>query len=175
MQRVDVRPVDPRDDPRVGDVVRAAFGSDIEYGLIEDLRSDVSWVPALSLGAYVGDELVGHVLFTEARAGTLPAVLLAPLAVLPEWQRRGVGSALARTGLDVSREMGFAVALVLGHPAYYPRFGFEPAIPHGVRPPYPVDPAEAWMVAELVPGSLPSAAGVPSLGAPFMDPAMWRE
>lgn len=170
------RAVDPEADPGVARVVKAAFGSDVEYQLIVDLRRDeAAWVPELSLGAYEGEELVGHILFTCASVGDVPAVLLAPLAVAPSWQRQGVGTALARAGLAASHATGAGLALVLGHPEYYPHFGFEPALPYGIEPPYPVEPAEAWMVAELIPGALDAASGPVGMSEVFLDPALWRE
>lgn len=174
--QLEIRSVDPRTDSAVQRVVGDAFGSDIEYGLIESLREDpTAWVPAWSLGAYDGGELLGHILFTPARAGDAIAALLAPLAVAPASQHGGVGSALVRAGLEVVAADGAEVALVLGHPDYYPRAGFEPAMPHGIEPPYPVDPPEAWMALELVPGAFLRAAGVVGVAAAFADPAMWRE
>lgn len=171
-----IRAVDPDTDPAVAQVVKAAFASDEEYQLIADLRRDAdSWVPELSLGAWVGDEPVGHVLFTRASVGDVRAVLLAPLAVVPGWQKQGVGTALARAGLAASHAAGAGVALVLGHPEYYPHFGFEPALPYGIEAPYPIEPQEAWMVAELTPGALDAATGPVTMSAVFLDPALWRE
>lgn len=175
MEGIDVRAVDPREDPGVERVVRSAFGSEVEYALIEALRDDESWIYELSLGAYDGETLVGHVLFTEARAGSASSVLLAPLAVAPERQRQGVGGALVRAGLDIARRQGAVVALVLGHVEYYPRFGFEPAVPHGILAPYPVHPAEAWMAVELAPDAFELAPGTVTVGDALMDPALWRE
>lgn len=171
-----VRAVDPDAGPDVARVVKAAFGSDVEYQLVADLRRDgAAWVPELSLGAYDGEELVGHILFTRAGVGDAPAVLLAPLAVVPAYQKRGVGTALARAGLAASHAAGAGLALVLGHPEYYPHFGFESASPYGIEPPYPVEPADAWMVAELTPGALDAASGPVSMSDVFLDPALWRE
>lgn len=173
---IEVRPVDPDADTGVERVVCAAFGSDVEYRLVADLRGDPSaWMPELSLGAYEDEEIVGHVLFTRVVAGTVPAVLLAPLAVVPERQNAGVGTALVRAGLEAARAGGARLALVLGHPEYYPRFGFEPALPYGIEPPYPVDPAEAWMVVELVPGVLSEASGAVAMSEVLLDPDLWRE
>ena len=132
-------------------------------------------IAELSLVAERAGTIVGHVLFTRARAGEVDAVLLAPLAVSPEWQGRGVGSALAREGLARAVALGFGIALVLGHPDYYPRFGFEPAEPRGIMPPYPVEISEAWMVAELRPGALQEATGTVRVADALMHEEMWRE
>lgn len=175
MSHVEVRRIDPRPEPAVGAVVRTAFGGDEEYELIEALRDDPAWVDALSLGAFVDGELAGHVLLTRAAVAEVAAALLAPLAVAPESQGCGVGGVLVRAGLAAARDEGFEIALVLGHPSYYPRFGFEPALPHGIEPPYPIDPPEAWMVTELAPGALARARGPVAVAAAFDSPELWRE
>ena len=156
-------------------VERAAFGGDVEADLVEALVASEAYVAGLSLVAESGGSILGHALFTRARAGQVEAVLLAPLAVAPEWQGRGVGSALVREGLARAAELGFGIALVLGHPAYYPRFGFASAEPRGIMPPYPVEPSEAWMVVELAPDSLGDAAGVVRVAEALMREEMWRE
>jgi len=132
-------------------------------------------VPELNLIAVEQSEIVGHVLFTRADASGVSAALLAPLAVVMEHQNSGVGAALVSAGLEAARTAGFELSLVLGHPEYYPRFGYVPAIPHGIEPPYPVDPPEAWMVLELVRGALGRARGGVRVADELMDPAMWRE
>lgn len=87
-----------------------------------------------------------------------PALALAPMAVRPEFQRRGIGSALVRAGLDSARSLGHRVVIVLGHPRYYPRFGFRPARPLGIDPPFPCRD-EVFMALELVPGALVGVRG----------------
>lgn len=170
-----VRHAVPDDADGVRAVEREAFGGDIEAELVDALVAGEAHVPELSLVAEQSGSIVGHVLFTSARAGEVEAVLLAPLAVAPGWQGRGIGSALVRGGLERAAELGFGVALVLGHPAYYPRFGFEVAQPHGIVPPYPVERSEAWMVAELRPGAVSEAAGVVEVAEAFRHEEMWRE
>lgn len=173
---VEVRVAKPADTAAVLDAHRVAFGGDVEAGLVETLMADAAaFVPALSLVAESDGRIVGHVVFTRAHVGGVPAVLLAPLAVIPEAQSSGVGSALVEEGLRRARAEGAALALVLGAPGYYTRFGFAAAGRHGIEPPYPVEPAEAWMAAELEPGALWAARGVATLAAAFMDPALWRE
>jgi len=170
-----VRIAVPQDDDAVLAVEREAFGGTVEAELVAALIAGDAYIPDLSLVAEHDGSIVGHVLFTRARAGAVDAVLLAPLAVAPDWQGRGVGSALAREGLRLAAEMGFGLALVLGHPGYYPRFGFEPAEPFGIMPPYPVEPSEAWMVVELAPGTLEKAAGTVRVAEALMHEEMWRE
>ena len=172
---VEIRVAAARDLSAVLAVERAAFGGTVEADLVAALLAGEAFVPDLSLVAECGASIVGHVLFTRSGVGTAEAALLAPLAVAPESQGRGIGGALVRAGLARAAELGFDVALVLGHPGYYPRFGFEPAEPHGIMPPYPVDPSEAWMVAELRPGSLKDAVGTTRVADALMHEEMWRE
>lgn len=172
-----IRTAGPEDLDAVLAVERAAFGGETEAGLVRSLVADpTAFVDGLSLVADDDGTVVGHVLFTQATCiGGEPAVLLAPLAVAPAHQRSGVGSALVRAGLARAQELGFGVALVLGDPAYYTRFEFEPAYRSGILPPYPVEPADAWMALELSPGALGRAPGTPKLAAAFGDPALWKE
>ena len=172
-----VRAAKSADLERVLEVERRAFGGDIEAELVRALVYDgEAFIVGLSLVAEEAGTVVGHVLFTRASCGGgVSAVLLAPLAVVPERQQRGVGTLLVREGLEQARALGFGLVLVLGDPAYYTRFGFGPAAAHGITPPYPVDPADAWMVLELQPGVLAEAVGVVGLAEAFRDPALWRE
>ncbi|MDZ4168303.1 MAG: N-acetyltransferase [Coriobacteriia bacterium] len=171
-----IRPVDPLQEPAIKDVVCAAFGSEVEYELVEALRAEEDvWVPEWSLGAYIDGELAGHILFTRAWAGSKLAALLAPLAVSPVNQNTGVGQALIEAGLSAARAEGAELSLVLGHPDYYPKGGFEPAMPHGILAPYPINPPEAWMVIELVEGALVDAAGVVKVAEALGAPELWRE
>ncbi len=134
---VHVREETPADRDAVRRVNDAAFGRDAEGRLVDALRGAVS--PVVSLVACDGDEVVGHVLFTPVTVdGAWTAMALGPMAVAPERQRAGVGSALARAGLDACRALGHDVVFVLGHPEYYPRFGFVPAPPRGLTCKWPV-------------------------------------
>jgi putative acetyltransferase len=117
----------PEDYDAVRRLNRAAFQADDEANLVERLRSDGAAV--LSPFALEGDQIVGHIMFSdltiETQSGLVRAVSLAPMAVLPAFQRRGIGSALVRHGLELCRERGNSIVVVLGHPGYYPRFGFS--------------------------------------------------
>lgn len=156
-------------------VEREAFGGPDEAALVAALMAGNAFMPELSLVAEEADMLVGHILFTRAYAGGVPAALLAPLAVVPTYQRCGIGSELVRAGLGEALAGGFQLSLVLGHPEYYPRFGYEPAEPYGIVPPYPVEPSEAWMVLEMALGARDRAGGTVLVADELMDPAMWRE
>ena len=141
-------------------VVERAFGRREEAALVDALRGRAE--PHVSLVASIGRDIVGHVLFTPVTIESAPATLslgLAPLAVIPEHQRRGVGSRLVRDGLDACRALGCGLVVVLGDPAFYGRFAFEPARRHDLRSEYDA-PDDAFMVIELVEGCLGGAHGL---------------
>lgn len=149
-----VRPEEPGDADDVLLVNERAFGGPAEAALVAALRG----LPdAISLVAALDDRIVGHILFTPVRIdGVEPEVSaagLAPLAVLPEHQRRGIGSQLVRAGLEACRARGHCVIVVVGHPEYYPRFGFIPGSSKGLEYEHPVSPG-AFMVLELEAGTL---------------------
>jgi putative acetyltransferase len=106
-------------------------------------------VPELCLVAVAKGSIGGHIFFSRARLESGPEVLaLAPMAVLPEYQRQGVGGALLAEALTRAEETEFPLVVVVGHAAYYPGFGFEPADPLGIEAPFDV-PYEAWMAYRL--------------------------
>ena len=166
---VTVRPERPEDIPRIRLVNERAFGQPDEAALVDDVRARGGRM--ISLVAVDGGRLVGHILFTpvtiSAPDRVHEAVGLAPMAVDPDCQRRGIGSRLVAQGLDRCREAGYRIAVVLGHPTYYPRFGFVPAGLHGIR--FELDvPDEAFMVIELQPGALQGCSGVARYLPEFM-------
>jgi putative acetyltransferase len=112
---------------------------------------------------------------TLDRRPDIACSILAPLAVVPAFQRRGVGRALIEHGARVLAESGVKLIFVLGDPAYYTRCGFGPATPHGLRAPYPIVPEEAWMVRSLVPGLLGKVEGTVACAASLARPEYWRE
>lgn len=147
-------------------VNRAAFGQEDEARLVDALRAG-GHVRA-SLVAEEEGRLVGHVLFSELRiatpAGTVEALALAPLAVLPSHQRRGIGSALTREGLRACRTAGHRIVVVLGHPVFYPRFGFSAGLAARLNSPFS---GPEFMAAEIVPGALDGVAGEVVYPPPF--------
>ena len=148
----------PDDYAAVRELNRTAFEGEAEAQLVDRLRSDGSVV--VSLVAVEGREIVGHILFSDLAVETDQAILggvsLAPMAVAPRLQRRGIGSALVRHGLAVCRERGKSVVVVLGHPEYYPRFGFSSELAKNLLGPYSGD---AWMALELIPHVLEGVQG----------------
>lgn len=156
------------DEDAVREVNRQAFGGEGEGKLVDGLRE--GRYARVSLVAEVEGTVVGHILFSEVRivrndGGVMEVLSLAPMAVMPGWQRKGVGTALVREGLSVCRERGFRAVVVLGHPWFYPRFGFSAERARGIREPY--GGGEAWMAVELAPGALEGVRGEIEYTPPF--------
>ena len=157
-----IREEKSEDRAAVYEVNRLAFGRAAEAKLVEAVRNSDGSIPELSLVAEKDGQIIGHILFSlitiETQTGAVPALALAPLAVTPELQRQGVGSQLVRRGLDVCRSNGHGIVILVGHPDYYPRFGFSPAGARGLETTLPVSD-EAFMAIELVPGALDGIKG----------------
>jgi putative acetyltransferase len=153
-------------------VVKEAFGRDDEAGLIDRLRDTCEFVPELSLVAVSLGRIIGHIFFTrliiDGRESAVRSLALAPIAVLPLWQRRGTGSALVKAGLAECRRLGYECVVVVGDPAFYSRFGFSTARGYGLECPFPV-PDEVFMVIELIPGVLAGKSGTVKYADPFSD------
>lgn len=162
-----IRPETPADYPVVFEVNRRAFGQDAEAVLVDALRA--GGYAEVSLVAEVAGQVVGHILFSRlpirTAAGTVDAVSLAPMAVLPDHQRHGIGGELVRAGLEACRAGGHRIAVVLGHPAFYPRFGFAATLAERLETPF--GGGEAWMAVELVPGALAGVEGRVEYPPPF--------
>ncbi|MFB8236814.1 GNAT family N-acetyltransferase [Kitasatospora purpeofusca] len=158
----------PADLPAVHELTVAAFGRPSEADLVEALRADEAWIDGLSIVATTPAEAapVGHVLLTRAFIGDTPALAMAPVSVHPDHQRSGAGSALVRAGLDAARARGERFVILLGHPSYYPRFGFGRASEHGIT--LTIDaPDEAWMALGLDPARHPLPSGTARWAAAF--------
>jgi putative acetyltransferase len=158
-ERIVVRDEAPRDHAAVRAIHAAAFGRAAEADLVDALRAQAQ--PCVSIVAEVDGTVTGHIMFSPVTADGHPQARLmglAPLAVLPAHQRRGIGSVLVRAGLDRCTALGIQAVVVLGHPAYYPRFGFAPASRWGIRCVYDA-PEEAFMLLELRPGALRGVQG----------------
>lgn len=153
-----IREETPRDHDAIREVNRLAFKGEDEAQLVDRLRAD--GLVVASLVAVEGGRVVGHILFSELPIetpnGVVRAAALAPMAVRPERQRRGIGCALVRQGLEVCRERGHSIILVVGHPTYYPRFGFSAERAGNLRAPFSGD---AFMALELTPGALEGVVG----------------
>lgn len=161
-----IRPERPDDAAAIDAVHRGAFPTDAEARLVARLRA--AGRSRAALVAEVDGVVVGHIVFSPVTIGDEhTGVGLAPVAVLPDHQRRGVGSALVRAGLETCQAEGHPFVVVLGHPEYYPRFGFRRASEVGLTNEYGAD--EAFMVLELVPGSLPVGGGLVQFGPDFRE------
>ncbi len=157
-----IRPERPQDREAISQVHQLAFGQPNEALLVEALRRAPAFIPELSLVALDATQVVGHILFSRIAVRTpsdaRPALALAPMAVLPAFQRRGIGSGLVKRGLADARSLGHGLVIVVGHPDYYPRFGFVRAEPFGIRAPFEVS-GEAFMVLELQASALQGCRG----------------
>lgn len=155
-----VRSEESRDRAAVHALNTAAFGRPAEADLVDVLRDTTS--PLVTLVADIGNTIVGHILFSPVllmEYEHLRIMGLGPMAVAPGHQRRGIGSALVRAGLRQCAQLGCQAVVVLGHPEYYPRFGFVPAVQYGIRCEYEV-PDDVFMVIELEPGVLLGVSGI---------------
>jgi putative acetyltransferase len=148
--------------------------------LVKDLLMDPTAQPLLSLIALHHQEIVGHILFTKAKVKgfvEVESAILAPLAVKPGFQKQGIGGGLITKGLKLLADAKVKLVFVLGHPEYYPRFGFKPAGRQGLEAPYPIHAAveEAWMVLELSPGSIGTVKGKVKCAEALDHPEHWAE
>jgi len=164
-------------------VEESAFGHDKEAQLTADLLKDNTAEPILSLLAFYGNEAIGHILFTRVYVGKIdieqPLMhILAPLAVIPKFQKQGIGGLLIKEGLRRLKEMGTEMVFVLGHMDYYPKFGFIPdAKQIGFSAPYPIpdEYANAWMVQSLNPKGCIIKKGNVICPNELNKPEHWRE
>jgi putative acetyltransferase len=164
-----IRSESPADGSAIHQLHVAAFGGPGEARLVDALRA--AGAVTISLVAELGDAVVGHIAFSPVEIvgdhSSTKALALAPVAVLPEHQRSGIGSRLIESGLAEARRLGWELIIVLGHHDYYPRFGFVTAQPHGILCPFEV-PDEAFMVLALEPDSLGKHQGVVKYHAAFL-------
>lgn len=160
----ELRPARKTDRDGIYKVHETAFGRADEAKLVETLLNDGADISELSLVAVQNGAVIGHILYTEVqilddknknlssmvrgKGGTAYAIALAPLAVLPERQKTGVGKALANESMKLADERGHGIIIVLGHPEYYPKFGFEPASKFGMNSPFDV-PDDVFMAKPL--------------------------
>lgn len=158
-----IRQEQQSDFPAVQALLEAAFGQAGEARLVALLRDSDAFVPELSLVATLHDQIVGHILFSKIiiaddRHNEFESLALAPVAVIPEHQKQGIGGHLIRAGLEKAIALGFQSVIVLGHEHYYPKFGFLPADKWQIKPPFEV-PANVFMGLELVPDGLRHVSG----------------
>jgi putative acetyltransferase len=147
------RPEHPGEETKIHDLVARAFGDPIVADLVRALRASPDWIPGLSMVATSGKEIVGHIAFTRALLDAprrlVDVLVLSPVSVAPEHQRRGVGSTLIRNGLDAVRSRAEPLLFLEGDPAYYSRFGFSPGGDAGFRRPSLRIPEPAFQVLAM--------------------------
>ena len=162
-----IRPETEQDRQAVWNVYRTAFETEAEANLVD--VAVVGGYVVVSLVAVFDGQIVGHILFIKlpiiTNVGAVQALSLAPMAVLPRYQRRGIGSKLVEAGLEACREKGHKIILVLGHPEFYPRFGFSAELARLLESPFGGE--EAWMAMELAPGALAGVEGRVEYPPPF--------
>ena len=142
-----IRQENSSDHPMVAEVIKSAY-EDVGYSnhreqfMVERLRNSAAFIPQLSLVAQVNHEIIGHILLTKIaihnHGKSTTSLALAPLSVTPKFQGKGVGSKLVAEAHRLAKELGYQSVTVLGHPKYYPRFGYEPMKRYGLELPFDV-------------------------------------
>jgi len=162
--KVSIRQEGTGDRRAVYEINSRAFGQENEARLVDRLRDRKAFIPELSLVAAIGSRLAGHILFSkiiiaDEQHHELESLALAPMAVSPAFQRKGIGGQLIKSGLDKARALNYTSVIVLGHEHYYPKFGFVPADKWNIQSPYNV-PANVFMALELVTDGLKGISGM---------------
>lgn len=159
MKNISIRNETPNDVNKIRNINSTAFDTVAEADLVDRLRD--SRIPIISLVAEIDEKLVGHILFTPMTSDNFDIKIagLAPMAVLPEYQNKGIGLVLVEKGLENCAKEKYEAVAVLGHPNYYPKFGFVPSTRFDLISEYDV-PKEVFMVKELVCNSLSKISGV---------------
>lgn len=148
-----IRKEEPKDYNTIYSVVKDAFDSaehsdGNEQDLVNALRKGDAFIPDLSLVAEIDGKIVGHIMFTEARVGQNTVLVLAPLSVLPEYQRKGIGISLIKEGHKIANKLGYKYSIVLGSQEYYQKTGYLPADKFGIKPSFEV-PNENFMAFKI--------------------------
>ena len=150
---IEIRQENKKDYAEVYNVIKKAFMSaehcdGNEQDLVVNLRESNNFIPELSLVAIDDNKIVGYILFTKIRIGKYEELALAPLAVLPEYQKQGIGKKLIEEGHKKAKKLGYQYSIVLGSERYYPKLGYVPASQYGIKAPFEV-PNENFMAIEL--------------------------
>lgn len=166
-----IRKEEEKDYKQVYEVNKLAFQQENESILIEKIRKGENFIPDLSLVAEIDNRIVGHILFSKIKIvgdSIFKSIALAPMAVIPAFQKQGVGSELIKKGMAKAKELGFDSIIVLGHKDYYPKFGFERASKWNIKCPFEV-PEEAFMAIELTEKAFEGKAGTVKYPDEFME------
>jgi predicted N-acetyltransferase YhbS len=159
-----IRQEEVEDINEVYDVVQKAFeeadySDHDEHNLVNRLRNSTKFIPELSLIAEYENKIVGYILFTEIIVGNQTLIALAPVAVLPEMQSKGIGKLLIMEGHKIATQLGYKGSVVLGHAEYYPKFGYKKASQYGIEAPFDVAD-DNFMAVEFMDGGLSDVRGV---------------
>lgn len=164
---IKIRKETPEDFPKVFSLIQLAFNDEVfsdhqEHFLVERLRNSEAFEPELSLVAEINQEIVGYILLTKIKIKndqhTISSLAMAPVAVLPQYQGKGIGSQLIINAHHRAKQLGYTAVVVLGHDKYYPKFGYQLAENFGIKLPFEV-PKENCMLIELIPNSLTGVYG----------------
>ena len=150
---LEIRQANKNDYEEIYNVVKTAFETaehcdGNEQDLVVALRKGDNFIPELSLVALEDNKIVGYILFTKIRIGEYEEVALAPLGVLPKYQKKGIGSKLIKEGHLIAKKLGYHYSVVLGSNEYYSKFGYIPAVEYGIKAPFDV-PSENFMAIKL--------------------------
>jgi putative acetyltransferase len=163
--KIDIRPEkagDREEQKSIYDLHLRTFGRRVEPELVGKIRSSENFIPELSLVAVNENKIAGHVIFSlisiKSKREEIPVLALSVLCVLPEYQKRGIGTKLVGRGFEECQRLGHNFVIIVGLPSYYPRFGFVPASGYGLSPAFEV-PDEAFMAVELTSGALNGISG----------------
>ncbi|MCU0427978.1 MAG: N-acetyltransferase [Candidatus Kapabacteria bacterium] len=149
----------------VSEVNKLAFGQDTEANLVDLLRNSNAFISELSFVATLDDKIIGYILFTKITIinddkTETESLALAPMAVRPDFQNKGIGGQLINHGLKIAKELRYKSVIVLGHKDYYPKFGFEPTMKWNIKSPFEISDKGAFMGIELVTDGLKNASGL---------------
>lgn len=156
---MNIRAARPTDFDAIDKLIESAFATaehsdGNEHNLVKALRKDEAYIPELSLVAEIENQVVGHIMFTRAAVGNRTLLALAPLSVLPNYQRQGIGQALIKEGHRIAKALGYDFSVVLGSEHYYPKMGYMAADTFGIKAPFDV-PRENFMAYQLNPEAQP--------------------
>ncbi len=169
---ITIRQESRQDLVRIKEINDRAFEQEDEGILINKLRKKDQFIPELSLVAEADETVVGHILFYPVIINSAhqkhTTLSLGPMAVLPEYQKKGIGGKLINKGLIRAKDLGFRSVIVVGHPEYYPKFGFTKASKWSIKVPFEV-PDEVFMAIEIVEGELQDKSGIIEYPAEFME------